>query len=89
MQRLSMPTISYFYGIKITIYFNEGSHKTPHIHGIYGGKDASFELENGDLIEGSLGKKQDALVKAWILIHQQELQELWDTKTQKQIEPLH
>ena len=89
MNRLSMPTISSFYGIKITIYFNEGSHKVPHIHGIYSGKDASFELENGDLLEGSLGKKQDALVKAWILIHQDELIEIWRTKVQKQIEPLH
>lgn len=88
MKRLSMPTISTFYGIKIEIYFNEGSHQIPHIHGKYSGKDASFDIVTGEPIQGSLGHKQDALVKAWILIHSEELKEMWDTKNAKQIEPL-
>jgi hypothetical protein len=32
-----MPRISYFYGIGIWMYWNEGGHTLPHFHARYGG----------------------------------------------------
>jgi hypothetical protein len=72
-----MPVVSQFYGIIITMYFNENTrHKLPHLHAEYAEHDAVFNL-NGELLDGNLPIKQTKLIEAWISIHKEELYSLW------------
>lgn len=84
-----MPTISMFYGILIRMYYDD--HNPPHIHAIYGNDTACFTFY-GEILEGSLPKKQRKLVEAWIEIHRDELNANWklaqEGETIFKIEPL-
>jgi Domain of unknown function (DUF4160) len=40
-----VPRISFFYGIGIWMYWNEGVHARPHFHARYGGHAASIALD--------------------------------------------
>lgn len=72
-----MPTISQFYGIVISMFFNDNEqHHLPHIHVEYSGNNATYDLE-GNLIVGNIPNKQRKLVEAWIEIHKEELNSLW------------
>jgi hypothetical protein len=54
---LVMPTISMFYGIVIYLYFfDDERHKLPHIHARYQGFEASFSINDGELLAGELPK---------------------------------
>ncbi len=87
-----MPTISMFYGIVISMYWEKtGQHLTPHFHARYGDSKAEVDFD-GEIIAGSLPSKQASLVKAWALIHQEELQANWELAMQDEamykIDPL-
>ena len=72
-----MPLLSMFYGIIIRMNWkDDGKHKLPHIHAEYAGKEAVFTLD-GEIIEGDFPATQKAYVKAWTLIHADELQADW------------
>ena len=88
MKRLSMPTISSFYGIKIYINPIDKEHNPPHIHANYSGNIATFNIKECELMEGNLGKKQNKMVEGWIAIHQEELLNIWKTQEFKTITPL-
>ena len=80
-----MPTISMFYGIIISMYFEkQGQHHTPHFHARYGDNKAEVDFE-GNVIAGSLPPKQASLVKAWTLIHQEDLETNWTLATQDEM----
>jgi len=70
-----MPTISWFYGIAIRMYFLD--HPPPHFQAIYGEHEANVAIATGDVIGGYLPKTAARLVKQWTLAHQAELQENW------------
>ena len=70
-----MPTISMFYGIIITMNWND--HNPPHIHAKYQDKNAIFTFD-GELNEGKFPKKQTRLVQAWIALHEEELVANWN-----------
>jgi len=72
-----MPTISMFYGILIRMYFAPGEHGPAHLHAYYGIDSAKFSIPEGELIAGSLSRKQIRLVQAWIELHQDELLADW------------
>jgi hypothetical protein len=86
-----MPRISYFYGIGIWMYWNEGGHTLPHFHARYGGQSASLTLD-GDLIAGSLPSRARRLVREWAQLHGPELAANWARAAADQplasIEPL-
>ena len=87
-----MPVISQFYGIIIQMFFDEnGKHHQKHIHIKYNEYKAVYNLI-GDIIEGKLPGKQQKLVEAWIYIHQEELESLWNLMQEQgeffKIEPL-
>jgi hypothetical protein len=66
-----------FYGILIRLNWKDtGQHNKPHFHAYYGEFEASFDLE-GELIAGEFPRKQTALVKAWALLHADELSADW------------
>ena len=72
-----MPTISMFYGIIISMYFEKSSqHHLPHFHVRYGNEKAEVDFD-GNIIAGSVPPKQAVLVKAWALIHREDLETNW------------
>ncbi len=72
-----MPTISLFYGIIIRMYWYDiDQHKQPHIHAYYGDEKAVFSFD-GEILAGQFPKKQAAFVKAWVLLHQEDLTANW------------
>ena len=88
-----MPIVSQFYGIIISMHYRENDrHKLPHLHAEYGEFDAIFDSE-GNKLGGKIPNKQEKMIQAWILIHQDELKALWKLVKNKiedwfKIEPL-
>ena len=60
-----MPEISLFYGIRVTMYYND--HMPPHFHAEYNGQKALVDINNIQVIRGSLPHKQLRLILAWEL----------------------
>jgi len=72
-----LPIISQFYGIIISMHYRENEkHKLPHLHAEYGDFDATYDLESNK-VSGTMPNKQQKMIQAWILIHQEELKALW------------
>ena len=72
-----MPVLSMFYGILIKMNWKDNDkHHLPHFHAYYNEFEASFDLQ-GEIIAGDFPSKQAALVKAWTLLHQDELTANW------------
>lgn len=72
-----MPTISMFLGILIKMNWKDvGQHNAPHFHAFYGGYEAVFALD-GEIIAGEFPHKQAAFVKAWALLHEEDLEANW------------
>ena len=72
-----MPTLSMFLGILIKMNGKDiGQHKKPHFHAYYGEYEAVFGLD-GEIIAGNFPSKQSAFVKAWALLHEEELAADW------------
>jgi hypothetical protein len=71
-----VPTISWFYGIAIRMYFRD--HPPPHFEAVYGEHEANVSIETGDVIDGRLPRTAARLVKLWTLAHHAELKANWD-----------
>ena len=56
-----MPEISRFYGIRITIYFDD--HQPSHFHAEYGEHEAVFSIKDEEIINGKLPNTAKKLVK--------------------------
>lgn len=73
-----MPAISMFYGIIIRmLFYDTQQHHLPHIHVEYQDAKAVFTIPDGELLQGSLPNKKVSLVKAWIILHEDELMADW------------
>ncbi len=83
-----MPTISYFYGITIVMYFRDKEHNPPHVHAITQDFDAPFSIQTGEIIEGEFPVKAKVLVKEFILENQKELEEMWEKEEYKKLPPI-
>jgi hypothetical protein len=79
-----MPTISFFYGIIIRMYF--GDHPPAHFHAVYGEHEALISIETGGIIFGRLPKTAARIVKDWTVARNRELRDNW-TRAQK-LQPL-
>jgi hypothetical protein len=74
-----MPTISMFYGILVSILYEDNDrHHLPHIHVRYSGEKASISIADGSILAGSLPSRQLKMVQAWIEIHKDELYADWE-----------
>ena len=82
-----MPTISYFYGIIIVMYFRNKEHNPPHIHAITQDFDAPFLIATGEIMDGEFPAKAKALVKESVLTYQKELEEMWETEKYVKLPP--
>ena len=68
----AMPTIAYFYGIAIRMFYND--HSPPHLHARYGEAKA---VSDGAIINGELPPLARRLVRDWTLARRAELEENW------------
>ncbi|MBQ6863114.1 MAG: DUF4160 domain-containing protein [Clostridia bacterium] len=71
-----MPEISLFFGIRITMNWNE--HNLPHFHVEYAGYKATVLIQQGRIDKGFLPSRQLKLVLAWCEIHRDELMQNWE-----------
>jgi hypothetical protein len=88
-----MAVLSMFYGLIISMFYADNKqHKLPHIHVRYQNFKAVFSIPDGELLDGNLPPKKMPLVKAWIVLHEDELMANWELATTEQniftIEPL-
>jgi len=72
-----MPTISTFYGIMIRMYLGNQEHNPPHIHAVYQGKKALFNIKTTQKMEGGFSRDKEKLVAMWIVLHRDELLTNW------------
>ena len=85
-----MLLISLFYGIRVTMYYDD--HNPPHFHAEYNGYSALIEISKARVIKGNLPSRQLKLILAWCVLHQDELMQNWelakDDKELNKINPL-
>ena len=85
-----MPEVSLFYGIRITMHYND--HSPPHFHAAYAGAGATINIIDGSVVSGNLPGRQLRLVVAWCEIHRDALMQNWelckDKKPLSRINPL-
>ena len=70
-----MPEICRFDGIVIKMYFDD--HSPPHFHVYYQDYEAVIRITDLGFEEGSLPRRQRALVLGWAFEHRDELVECW------------
>ena len=84
-----MPEISRFYGIVITMNFND--HNPPHFHAIYQDYEISIDIKTG-VVNGNMSKRALKMIFEWSDIHKDELLKNWqlaqDRKTLLKIDSL-
>lgn len=83
-----MPEIARFYGIIIKMFFKPKEHEPSHIHALYGEYVGEFNILTLEMIKGDLPKKAQELVREWISLHQDELQDMWDKQEIVKLPPL-
>ena len=88
-----MPVLSTFYGITVSMYFMDNRrHHRPHIHARYQDDEVVVDIEDGEMLEGTLPPGKLRLLLAWIEIHKDELLANWELAVTGQqplkIEPL-
>lgn len=85
-----VPTISRFFGIAIAMFFDD--HGYPHFHARHAEGQAKVRIDNLEVVDSSLGRRQLRLVLAWAELHHDELNENWRRaragETLREIEPL-
>jgi hypothetical protein len=70
-----VPAISRFFGIVIAMFFDD--HDPPHFHARHAKGEASVRIDTLELMDSSLGRRQERLVLAWAELHRDELTENW------------
>ncbi len=74
-----MPEISRFFGIIIRMYVEAGApHHYPHLHAYYQNTVGIYRIDQIEMIGGNLSRREQRLVEAWIVLHQNELLENWE-----------
>lgn len=71
-----MPTISRFFGIIISMYFDD--HLPMHFHAEYQEYKAQIVIETGDVVAGKLPRQALRLVEEWRQLHVEELKVAWN-----------
>ena len=73
-----MSELSRFFGIVIYLIFNDISgYNKPHVYVYYGEFKASIGID-GELLAGSLPRKQHQLVVGWLALHEEEVYKAWN-----------
>jgi len=56
-----MPTICYFFGILIQMYWRD--HEPPHFHAVYAGNTAIIDIETLEVIRGYMPPRAMTLIR--------------------------
>ena len=81
----TMPIICMFDGIKIYIYVERNErHSVPHLHAYYAEHSIVVDFE-GNVLEGSLPRKKQAMLVAWTMMHEDELRANYDLLLEGQL----
>ena len=70
------------------MHLTRKEHNPPHIHAYYGEYEATFYIDNGEIMFGKFPKYGSELVKEFVLKYQKELMEMWDTEIYKKLPPI-
>lgn len=85
-----MPEISRFYGIIVTMNYDE--HNPPHFHARYGSDLLLIDIRTLQVMEGKFPPRALGLLVEWASQHQEELMQDWDLaqslQAPRKIEPL-
>lgn len=85
-----VPTISRFFGIAITMYFDD--HGPPHFHARHADGEAKVRIDTLEVIESTLDRRHVRFVLAWAELHRDELADNWQRaragETLQEIDPL-
>lgn len=75
---MRMPELSRFGGMVIYMLFHDiGQHNKPHVHVYYGEYEAAVAID-GELLAGSLPRKQLKIVTGWLAFHEEEAYRAWN-----------
>jgi hypothetical protein len=66
-----LPTIAYFLGIAVRMYFND--HDPPHFHVRYQGFRARIGIADGEIIDGRLPKTVARVLREWTALRHDAL----------------
>jgi len=84
-----MPEISRFYGISITMNYND--HSPPHFHANYQDYEISVDIKTG-LVKGTMPKRALKMIFEWLDLYKDDLLHDWqlarDRKKLLKITPL-
>lgn len=82
-----MPEVSRFFGIVITMYYND--HEPPHFHARYGDQTALIAIDTFNVLAGGLPSRALGLVLEWASSHRGELLEDWKrARSQQPLQPI-
>jgi hypothetical protein len=70
-----MPQVSTFFGIIISIYYDD--HPQPHFHAAYEGEEVQVRIADLSVMAGGLSPRAMGLVVEWAADHRRELTEDW------------
>ncbi len=71
-----MPAISRFYGIIISMFYDE--HNPPHFHAKYDNEIIVIEIQSLRILEGKVSSRALGLITEWASQHQDELMINWE-----------
>ena len=69
-----VPAISRFFGV-IAMYFDD--HGYPHFHARHADGEAKVRIDELEIIDSTLGRRELRFVLAWAELHRDELEENW------------
>ncbi|MDR0684220.1 MAG: DUF4160 domain-containing protein [Spirochaetaceae bacterium] len=73
-----MPELSRFLDMTIRMFYKDDQkHHKPHIYVVYNDEDIVVSLD-GEILDGSLPRKQMRILWAWLEIHEDELYKAWN-----------
>ena len=70
------------------MYFQQSEHNPPHVHVVYSGYIAEFNIRTGQVLEGKLPLKQKIMVRTWLKLRSAELLKIWETQNFEKVAPL-
>lgn len=82
-----MPEISRFFGIVISMFYND--HEPPHFHARYGGRTALIAIDTLVVLRGELPPRVLGMVTEWAAAHRSELRADWNrARSNQPLEPI-
>ena len=72
---MTVPTIAYFLGVAVRMFFND--HDPPHFHVRYQGYRARILIASGEIVDGRLPPTVARLVKEWTALRRDALMRNW------------